>query len=131
MQLWLLYRFSEKGVDVRIIASFRLEGVCIGVEQDHSGILGYGVTLNGSGQLQSTHSRHFHVDNGDGISISVRNCRTQELKRFVAASGRSALHSQGGQLCSNDLAISGVVICQQHVLSRERLLLHWRRLSNS
>ena len=131
MQLCLLYRFAEKGVDVRIFASLGTEGVCIGVEHDHSGILGYGVNFDGSSQLHSIHhSRHFHVDNGEGVPISVRNCLAQEFKRFVAASRRSASHSQGGQLCSNDLAISGAVVCQQHVLGRERLLLRWRRLSN-
>src|SRR4030095_10383160 len=126
MQLSLCYRFNEKGVDVRISASLRIEA-----QHDHSDILCYEIAFNGSSQLHSIHSRQFHVDNGESVWIILRNCLGPELNSFVAASHRSASHTQSGQLCSNDLAISSIVICQQHALGRERLLLCWRRLSNS
>ena len=85
MEVRLLYWFYQKGVDVRIFASIRIDGIPDGAEHDHAGILGDVVVFNGPSQLHSIHSRHLHVDNGERVRIFIRNRRAQKLKRFFPA----------------------------------------------
>ena len=85
MKLRLLHWFFEKGVDVRIFANIRIDGISDGAEHDDTGILGDVVVFNGPGQLYSVHSRHLHVDNGERVWVFIRNRLAQELKRFFPA----------------------------------------------
>ena len=90
-----------------------------------------GSALIASAQLESVHTGHHQVENGDVVGLPLRRGGPQQLERALSRSGFRDDHAPGARLMHEDPAVRGVVVDDEDPGARQTVRPRCRRSRRS